>query len=56
MPHVGRLTMKRSFVWLTILVWVMLAGVMSMAPSAQDQTVNTGENDLPEDAPSAVTE
>ncbi|MCE7791329.1 MMPL family transporter [Salipaludibacillus sp. CUR1] len=56
MKFVAALTSKRKLVWLTLILWVIATGVLSAAPSADDYTVNTGENDLPEDAQAVIAE
>ncbi|MBU9721272.1 MULTISPECIES: MMPL family transporter [Bacillaceae] len=55
MTFFSKLTSKRKYVWITIILWVLAAGLLSAAPSANDYTINTGENDLPEDAQSVIT-
>ncbi len=56
MTLVSKLTSNRKMVWITILIWVFIAGGLSMGPSANDHTVNTGEDDLPKDAKSVIAE
>jgi RND superfamily putative drug exporter len=45
---------NRKWVWLILGIWVIAAGALSAAPSANDYTINTGENDLPEEARSFI--
>jgi len=56
MKFVSALTSKRRYVWITILLWVIVAGFLSVAPSANDYAINTGENDLPKEAQSVIAE
>ncbi|UCZ53517.1 MMPL family transporter [Bacillus shivajii] len=56
MKKLSKLTSKRKYVWITILLWVIVAGALSAAPSANDYTINTGANDLPSDAASVIAD
>ena len=54
MKRLAEFTSNRKWIWLIVGIWVLLAGALSSAPSANDYKVNTGENDLPKDAQSVV--
>ncbi|MFV8827792.1 MMPL family transporter [Alkalihalobacterium sp. APHAB7] len=47
-------TSDRKWVWIILMVWIVVAGALSVAPSANDYTVNTGEDDLPKQAQSVI--
>lgn len=50
----SKMVSKRKYAWITMIIWVLIAGLLSAAPSANDYTINTGENDLPQDAQSVI--
>ncbi|MDV2685735.1 MMPL family transporter [Alkalihalophilus lindianensis] len=54
MKTIATFASNRKGVWIILLAWVIIAGVLSLAPSAKDYTVNTGENDLPKEAQSVI--
>ncbi|WP_078551634.1 MMPL family transporter [Bacillus alkalicellulosilyticus] len=54
MGKLAKFASDRKGVWLILIVWVVIAGLLSIGPSANDYTVNTGENDLPKEAQSVL--
>ncbi|WP_216827573.1 MMPL family transporter [Alkalihalobacterium elongatum] len=54
MSKLAKYTSDRKWVWLILGIWIVVAGALSAAPSANDYTVNTGEDDLPKEALSVV--
>ncbi|SER89833.1 MMPL family transporter [Salisediminibacterium halotolerans] len=56
MRVLSKLTSNRRAVWITIIVWVLIAAGLSFAPSAGDYTINNGDDDLPENAPSVIAD
>ncbi|GAE27289.1 hypothetical protein JCM9140_3420 [Halalkalibacter wakoensis JCM 9140] len=54
MRKLATIASSRKGVWMILFFWVAIAGFLSMAPSANDYTVNTGENDLPKDVQSVI--
>ncbi|MCD8509850.1 MAG: MMPL family transporter [Bacillus sp. (in: Bacteria)] len=54
MKYLSKLTSNRKYVWITIILWVLVAGMLSLAPSANDYTINNGENDIPSEALSVI--
>ncbi|WP_404431134.1 MMPL family transporter [Sutcliffiella horikoshii] len=54
MKRLAKYASHRKGVWVILLAWIILTGALSAAPSVNDYKVNTGENDLPEEAQSVV--
>ncbi len=54
MKKLAKFTSDRKWVWVILLLWVIVAGTLSAAPSANDYKVNTGEDDLPSSAKSVI--
>ncbi|MEB1808607.1 MAG: MMPL family transporter [Bacillaceae bacterium] len=54
MSKLAKYASDRKWVWVILIVWIAVAGALSAAPSANDYTVNTGEDDLPKQAQSVI--
>ncbi|GEN44551.1 MMPL family transporter [Alkalibacillus haloalkaliphilus] len=54
MEKLSSLIKTRKRMWAVIIIWILVVGALSAAPSAQQHTINTGEFDLPADAHSVV--
>lgn len=54
MKKLAKLVSHRKGVWAILLTWVLIAGVLSAAPSANDYKINTGQDDLPKETQSVI--
>ncbi|MCT8136874.1 MMPL family transporter [Anaerobacillus sp. CMMVII] len=54
MKKLAEFSSNRKWMWVVLLLWVIVAGALSAAPSANDYTVNTGDDDLPQNAKSVI--
>lgn len=54
MRKLAKFCSDRKWVWVILVAWIIAAGALSAAPSANEYKVNTGEDDLPSDALSVI--